>query len=152
MAGGTSYQDEDSGNGVIADINVTPLVDITLVLLIIFMVTTQMIVERDRGISIERPKTASGQEVKTQLAITIDDQRVLHVDGTAYTDLAAARQLVASAVADNPEIKAVIAADINVPHGDVMRAIDMVKVAGVTRFALGSDPLPARAEEPAPGP
>ncbi len=142
MAGGASqYHDEDPGSGVISGINVTPLVDVTLVLLIIFMVTAQLIVERDRGISIERPKTASGEDVKVELAVTIDDQRVLYVDGKHYDDPAAARAVVEKAVAGNPEVKAVISADVNVPHGDVMRAIDMVKVAGVTRFALASDPL-----------
>lgn len=148
MAGGAQYQDEDSGGGIIADINVTPLVDITLVLLIIFMVTTQLMVERDRGLSIERPKTASGQEVKVQLTITIDDKRVLHVDGTPFQDLAAAADVVGQSVLQNPDIKAIIAADVNVPHGDVMKAIDMVKLAGVTRFALASDPL-SKAKEAA---
>jgi biopolymer transport protein ExbD len=143
MAGGTGYHEEDAGSGMIAAINVTPLVDITLVLLIIFMVTTTMIVEKDRGISIERPKTASGEEVKTQLVVTIDDQRVLHIDGKPQTDLRAAQALIQRAADANPELKAVIAADVNVPHGDVMRAIDMVKSAGVTKFALASDPLSA---------
>jgi len=145
MAGGTAYHDEDSGTGMISDINVTPLVDVTLVLLIIFMVTAQLIVER--GISIESPKTASGAEVKSTLAVTIDKQRVMYVNGETYADPAAARRVIEDARAKNPEVKAIISADTTVPHGDVMKAIDMVKLAGVTKFALASDPLPPEEEK-----
>jgi len=141
----TAYQDEDGGADVISGINVTPLVDVTLVLLIIFMVTAQLIVER--GISIESPKTASGSEVEGTLAVTIDRQRVLYVNGKTYSDPAAARRVIEDEVVENPELKAIISADTSVPHGDVMRAIDIVKLAGVTKFALKSDPLGEEEEE-----
>ena len=145
MAGTGGYQDEDSGGGAIADINVTPLVDIVLVLLIIFMVTAKLIAER--GISVDNPKTVSGDAVSSTLALTIGKSRVLHVNGKAYEDPDRARARVEQARRDNPEIKAVISADQSVPHGDVMEVIDMVKVAGVRKFALATDPKP----EGAPG-
>jgi biopolymer transport protein TolR len=145
MPGTAVYRDEDSGEGMISDINVTPLVDVTLVLLIIFMVTASLIVER--GISIETPKTASGAEVKSTLAVTIDRERVMYVNGENYGDTANARAAVEAALAKTPELKAIISADKTVPHGDVMKAIDMVKLAGVTKFALASDPLPEEEEE-----
>ncbi len=145
MAGQATYQDEETGSGMISDINVTPLVDITLVLLIIFMVTAQLIVER--GISIESPKTASGAEVKGTLAVTIDKQLVLYVNGETYSDPAAARRVIEDAVMKKPDVKAIISADKSVPHGEVMKAIDMVKLAGVTKFALASDPLPPEEEQ-----
>ncbi len=140
-SGGSAYHDEDPSGAAIVDINVTPLVDVCLVLLIIFMVTAEIIHKQDRGITMERPKTVSGQPVKTKLSITIDRERVVRVGSTVYTDLAAARAELEREVALNPEIKAVISADITVPHGDVMKVIDVVKEAGVTKFALGSDPL-----------
>jgi biopolymer transport protein ExbD len=145
MAGAATYQDEDSGQGMITDINVTPLVDVTLVLLIIFMVTAQLIVER--GISIESPKTASGAEVKSTLAVTIDKERVLYVNGETYADAATARAVIEDALAKNAELKAIISADTTVPHGEVMKAIDIVKLAGVTKFALASDPLPPEEDQ-----
>lgn len=138
MAGGNVYQDEDS-MGAISDINVTPLVDVVLVLLIIFMVTAKLIVAR--GISVDSPKTASGAEVKSTLQVTIDKNRQLYVNGDEYDDVSEAQGRVEDLRQDNPELKAIITADSSVPHGDVMRVIDFVKLAGVTKFALTSDPL-----------
>jgi biopolymer transport protein ExbD len=139
MAGGSLYQDEDAGGGTISEINVTPLVDVVLVLLIIFMVTAKLIVAR--GIAVDSPKTASGEEVASTLQVTLDRDRVLYVNGDRYDSVDAAKARVESMRAQNPEIKAIITADRTVPHGDVMRVIDFVKLAGVTRFALTSDPL-----------
>ena len=79
MAAGSRYDDEDSG-GMITDINVTPLVDITLVLLIIFMVTAHLIVNKAIP-GVDTPKAASGEEVRTTLALTIDNSRALFVNG-----------------------------------------------------------------------
>jgi biopolymer transport protein ExbD len=141
VAGSSAYHDEDPSGAAIVDINVTPLVDVCLVLLIIFMVTAQLIHEHDRGITMERPKTVSGTPVKTKLSITIDRDRVVRIGKTVYSDMAAAQAVLEKEVLDNPDIKAVISADVTVPHGDVMRVIDIVKDAGVTKFALGSDPL-----------
>jgi biopolymer transport protein TolR len=140
MAGGANYQDEE-GLSAISDINVTPLVDVTLVLLIIFMVTAQLIMAR--GISVDLPKTASGDEVKSTLQVTIDKQRTLYVNGQEYATIDAAQARVIEMRRDNPDVKAIITSDASVPHGDVMRVIDFVKQAGVTKFALSSDPLAA---------
>jgi biopolymer transport protein ExbD len=138
MAGGSLYQDEDTASAI-SDINVTPLVDVVLVLLIIFMVTAKLIVAR--GISIESPKTASGAEVKSTLQVTVDRDRALYINGELQPDVPTARARVEEMRRGNPELKAIISADTTVPHGEVMRVIDFVKLAGVTRFALTSDPL-----------
>jgi biopolymer transport protein ExbD len=86
--------------------------------------------------------------VKTKLQITIDRSRVLRIGNVVYPDVAEAGAVIEREVFDNPEIKAVISADVTVPHGDVMRVIDVVKEAGVTKFALGSDPLLPQDDEP----
>ncbi len=142
MAGGSMYQDDDQA--AISDINVTPLVDVTLVLLIIFMVTAKLIVAR--GISVDSPKTASGDDVKSTLQVTIDKERKLYVNGEPYTSIEAAKKEVKKKSDANPELKAIITADSSVPHGDVMTVIDFVKLAGVTKFALTSDPLGTETE------
>jgi biopolymer transport protein ExbD len=135
MAGGaTSYEDEDGGGGVITDINVTPLVDITLVLLIIFMVTARLIVSR--AIPVDSPKAVSGEQVKTTLALTMDKTGKLYLNGDYQPNRVIVAEYVRRSVASNPEIQAVITADKAVPHGDVMELIDMVKIAGVKKFAL----------------
>lgn len=141
MAGGGlgSYQDDDPGAGVISEINVTPLVDVVLVLLIIFMVTAKLIVAR--GIDVESPKTATGKEVKSTLAITVDKQGDLYIQGTKYDDRATAIAEVEKVWQANKKVQAIISADRRVPHGDVMRAIDIVKQGNVTKFALVSEPL-----------
>lgn len=135
MAGG-AYEEEDGeeGGGMITGINVTPLVDITLVLLIIFMVTAHLIV--NRAIPVKTPKAVSGEPVKTTLGLTLNAGRVLYLNGEEVKDRAAAADWIHRAATQNPEIQAVITADEVVPHGDVISLIDMVKLAGVRNFAL----------------
>jgi len=118
----------------ISDINVVPLVDIILVVLIIFMVTAPMIMKPT--ISVNLPKTASGDKsAPTQLAITMTaDGRVL-LNGSAADDKAISEKSQAE-FKKNSEIQAVISADKNVPHGRVMTIIDIVKLAGVKKFAF----------------
>ncbi len=134
MAGSSIYDDDDGGGAPIVDINVTPLVDIVLVLLIIFMVTAKLIA--GRAISVESPKTVSGDKVQTTLSLTIDRTRQLYLNGEPALDRAKVSAYIQKAVAENPEIQAIVTADVIVPHGDVMELIDLVKLAGVKRFAL----------------
>jgi biopolymer transport protein ExbD len=137
MAGtgsGSMYDDDDPGAGAIVDINITPLVDIVLVLLIVFMVTAKLIM--GRAIPVESPKAQSGEQVTTTLALTIDKNRQLYLNGEPSPDRARVSEHIKKAVATNPEVQAIVTADVVVPHGDVMELIDMVKVAGVKKFAL----------------
>jgi biopolymer transport protein ExbD len=135
VAGGNSmYDDDDSGGGAIVDINITPLVDIVLVLLIVFMVTAKLIM--GRAIPVESPKAESGEEVQTTLALTIDKNRQLYLNGEPAPDRAAVSAHIRKAVATNADVQAIVTADVVVPHGDVMELIDLVKVAGVKKFAL----------------
>jgi biopolymer transport protein ExbD len=135
MAGG-GYRSEGDG---VYDINVTPLVDVVLVLLIIFMVTAPAIAKR--GISFEEPRTASGGKIDSTLDITIDKERTIHINGKSYADDDATRAAIAAVKRDNPEVKAVITADIEVPHGNVMATVDMIKLAGISKFAFASKRL-----------
>ncbi|MBI4508473.1 MAG: biopolymer transporter ExbD [Deltaproteobacteria bacterium] len=134
MAGGALHDEDEDGGGMISDINVTPLVDITLVLLIIFMVTAKLIV--NRAIPVQSPKAVSGEEVKTTLGLTIDSGRVLYLNGERMDDRKVVADYLKKAAEGNPEIQAVITADTVVSHGDVMEIIDVVKQAGVKNFAL----------------
>jgi biopolymer transport protein TolR len=151
MAGGSLYDDEEGG-GIISDINVTPLVDITLVLLIIFMVTARLIV--NRGIpGVQPPKAASGEEVKSTLALTIDKERALYVNGQKQKGLPEVGSYLRAAVTQNPEIQAVITADNTVPYGDFVSLIDVIRLAGVQKYALTvteKAPPPPPPQTPAP--
>jgi biopolymer transport protein ExbD len=151
MAGAASqFQDDDSGR-MITDINVTPLVDITLVLLIIFMVTTTYIV--NPSIKVELPKAVSGSDqVRTTLALTLTKDGQLYLNGDR-TDEAKVLKQIAAELPKNPDLQAIIAADKVVPHGSVVHIIDFVKRAGVRKFAINVDSTAAAAvsaEGPSP--
>jgi len=118
----------------ITGINVTPLVDITLVLLIIFMVTASYIVKD--AIDVDLPRAAQGGEsVGPTLAIALDREGKLYLDGQP-TDRDAARAAVRAAVARSPEARALIGADKTVPYGMVVGVIDLVRSEGLSRFAI----------------
>jgi len=134
MAGGSgSNGDED----IISGINVTPLVDVVLVLLIIFMVTATYIVRA--AIEVDLPRAAHGGEATgTLLAVVLTKDGDLYLDGVRRSEdelVARARE----AVARDPEARVVISADRGALHGAVVRVIDAVKGAGVSRFALNVD-------------
>ena len=123
---------------IIADINVTPLVDVTLVLLIIFMVTATYIVTP--SIQVNLPKAASGDEGQTStLAIVLTRDGRLYLNGEETTEEALERAVFQEHEAD-PAVQAIISADKDVSHGHVVRLIDLVKSNGVSRFAINIDP------------
>ncbi len=131
MAGGARDDDD-----LISDINVTPFVDIVLVLLIIFMVTATYIVSR--AIPVDLPKASSGEDITTTLALTLTKTGDLYLDGRKV-DEAAVKRAIASAQRGNRETRAVIAADKEVSHGRVVHIIDLVRRQGVSRFAINID-------------
>jgi biopolymer transport protein ExbD len=119
---------------VISGINVTPLVDIVLVLLIIFMVTTSYIVRQQ--IKVDLPKAASGEgETQSTLTfqVTADGEFLLDGDETTLKTIG---QRVAARVEEDPELRAAIAADDKVDYGRVVDLIDTIKANGLDKFAL----------------
>jgi len=136
MAGGSLYKGDDDDDAI-TDINVTPFVDIVLVLLITFMVTAKLIVAR--GIDIDKPKASSGGDVQSTLRVSIDASGALFVNGDRFDadDAAVARIREVAKTTDKP--KAIIAGDRNGAYGGVMRAIDLVQQAGVTAIALENE-------------
>jgi biopolymer transport protein TolR len=132
MAGGTRRR------GIIADINVTPLVDIMLVLLIIFMLTANLIAKQ--AIEIDLPHATQSTTLNpTTLAITLTREGALYLNGKPVTP-AVLRQEVTAAVARDPKTQAIIAGDKSVSHGRVVWVLDVVKSLGITSFAIQIDP------------
>jgi biopolymer transport protein TolR len=139
--GGGGYEDE-SGGGMIADINVTPLVDITLVLLIVFMITVPSIVNNP-SIKVELPKAATGDDtMKSTLALTLTREAAggytLYANGEK-TDEEKVKVLIPAMLQKNKELQAIIAADKGIAYGDVVHVVDLVKALGVHKFALNTD-------------
>lgn len=125
---------QEHGDEMIAGINVTPLVDITLVLLIIFMVTATYVVKE--SIEVDLPRAASGGEtVGPTLAFALDREGTLYLDGAPATPQSA-RDAVRAALGKSAEARALISADRAVSHGRVVEIIDLVKREGLTRFAI----------------
>jgi biopolymer transport protein TolR len=130
MAGSAKWDDDDGIN----EINVTPLVDVMLVLLVIFMVASIYIVKD--AIEVDLPKAASaGETLDTTLSIVIDREGGLYLNGRpSPRDVIA--QACAQASAKDPNAQAIIAADQNVKHGDVISVIDLIRSNGLVRFAI----------------
>jgi len=144
MAGMTHGGGDDE---VIAAINVTPFVDVVLVLLIILMVTSTAIVKA--SLKVDLPKAASaGASVESTLNVIVMPDGKLMLDG-AEIDERALAAAVRREKAANEKVQAVIAADKRVPYGDVVHVIDVVKTNGVTSFALNIErvPTPEQATE-----
>lgn len=135
MASAANNNDDD---GVISGINVTPLVDITLVLLIVFMVTAKIIVSQ--SLPMDLPKAAQGQEVQQIFGVDLHANGDMFVDGKKLGGEDALLPLAREAQAKNAELRAVIRADTTVPHGRVIRALDLLKQAGVSKIAFGVTP------------
>ena len=135
MAGKIGNDDE-----VMSDINVTPLVDIMLVLLIIFMLTNEEVTEKMKKpvIEVDLPKAASAEKEPTKpLSIVITKDNALYVNGDAVTEAALSARVKAAA-AETPGIEAVLSADKRVAHGTVVRTIDMVRLQGVEHVAINT--------------
>lgn len=132
----------------ITGINVTPLVDITLVLLIIFMVTAKLVVSR--AMPLDLPKAATGSEVQQVFALSLKADGGTFVDGSATPSDQELLQRARVALGKNPELRAVVQADGVVPHRRVMHALDVLRQAGLSRVAFGVQKGPAVEAEAAP--
>jgi biopolymer transport protein ExbD len=124
----------DDEDDLISGINVTPLVDVVLVLLVIFMVTATYIVRA--AIEVDLPRAAHGGEaVGTVLSVVVTKGNEVYLDGVRLAE----DELVVrtrAAVARDADTRVVISADRAALHGAVVRVIDLVKGAGATRFAI----------------
>ena len=145
MAGGAN-EDEDEITGI----NVTPLVDIVLVLLIIFMVTANFIVRET--VEVDLPRAAHGGEtVQGLINVVMDKDGRMFFDGAEVAEDELARR-VSDAVLKDKDTRAVISADQALNYGRVMHLIDVVKGQGVGKFALNIQKDVAPAPPPAAAP
>ena len=132
---GSSKNDDD---GLIAGINVTPLVDVTLVLLIIFMVTAKIIVSQ--GMPMDLPKAASGEALQTIFSVELSADGRVRVDSEAIANDEAVGPLAKTAFHKNKDLRAVIRADKKVEHGRVIHVLDLLKRAGIAKIAFAVSP------------
>jgi biopolymer transport protein ExbD len=146
MAGGSS----DAGDEAITGINVTPLVDIVLVLLIIFMVTAKLIVSK--SVPLDLPKAATGADIQTVFSVVLVADGTTQVDSRPVPSDDTILGLARSAHDKNPELRAVIKADASVPHGRVIHVLDLLKQAQVAKIAFGVQPVAPGVPQTNPSP
>jgi biopolymer transport protein ExbD len=124
--------------GMFAGINVTPLVDIMLVLLIIFMVTARLIASQTMPLDL--PRAATGGEQQIVFAVGMNAAGETTVDAKPVGSDADLLDLARKARVNNPDLRAVIHADTSVSHGRVVRVMDLLKQGGVSKIAFGVTP------------
>ena len=129
-------QEFEAEEDAITGINVTPLVDITLVLLIIFMVTARFISEPSIGVTL--PKTSSsnsGQASDRNVFLTIDQSHQIFLDNLKV-DQASLGAHMKEMLQKKPDLHLIIRADKSISHGEVISILDEVRSQGVTEFGI----------------
>ena len=141
----THHHDDDEGPGIFGEINITPLTDIFLVLLIIFMVTSTALVEQGQGgtgagVRVDLPKGAAHEIAQAasdfSVVITADGQIV--VEGKSV-DLDALRARLSRLINLAPHVQVIIQADTGTHHGRVVEVMEVAKSAGVERLAIATE-------------
>ncbi len=131
MAGNNHY-----GDGIITGINVTPLVDITLVLLIVFMVTAKIMITP--AVPLDLPEASQAEGVQVVFAVTLPQTGPLLANGEIITNDQSLLKHAQAAFKNDANTRAIIQADGNVPHRKIMHTLDIIKQAGLTRIAFGA--------------
>jgi biopolymer transport protein TolR len=129
---------EEQGGGAISNINVTPLVDVMLVLLVIFMVTAPIL---QQGVNINLPKVKAaaltGEEQQLVVAVNRSGQVYLNDTLMTMSELGPKLQAI---LKTRPDRQVFLRADQSVRYGEVMRVIATVKGAGVERLGMVTEP------------
>ena len=138
---GASLGNGGGGSGrhrALAEINITPLVDVMLVLLIISMLAAPML---QKGIPLDLPATESAQDIRDpRTVVSLDREGRLRLnDQPVHPDLL--QQRMKALVTGSPGETVFLRADKLIPYGEVLHVMDLIRKAGVTRVALVTVPL-----------
>lgn len=118
----------------INDINITPFVDVVLVLLVIFMVTAPMMVKESLNIKLPQADSADRSEpARLGIAINANGQVLLNGELITVETLEVEANL---ALTENKNVQALISADKEAKHGDVIKVLDVIKKVGIDNFAF----------------
>ena len=130
-----------------SDINMTPLIDVMLVLLVIFMITAPLMAS---SLKLDLPKTDAGQPTDTPqfISVALDPQGRLYF-GDEVVDVATFNTRVAEAARKNPQTEVQLRADQSVAYGRVAELIGLIQKAGLTRVGFVTDPVAPAAAGPA---
>src|SRR5690349_15383271 len=120
--------------GPISGINVTPLVDVVLVLLIILMVSSTYIVAQSLKVQLPKAHNSDGTAEKPATVTILKDGKLRWGEEEASEEVVAAK--LKQAAGADPETNLVVQADKETMHGQVVHVLDIAKTAGITRFAI----------------
>lgn len=128
--------DSNSGDdsGLMSAINVTPFVDVVLVLLVIFMVTAPIIAKDILNLKLPKTESGDGKAMST-LGVSVNRQGQILLNGIPVSE-EALRSEVTKALAENKDTQAIIAGDVETSYGNIVRVIDLIKSAGLSKFAI----------------
>jgi biopolymer transport protein ExbD len=125
----------DDDDTIKSDINIVPLVDIMLVLLIAFMMVSTLV--DFSAIDVELPKAATAEEAGIEsIAIVITAAGDYFLSGEAVASIDELRQKIAQKRAQKPDLQAIVSADRRVPHGEVVKVIDLIRKLDIAKFAI----------------
>jgi len=122
----------------LSEINVTPLVDVMLVLLIVFMISAPLM---QQGIQVDLPKANAPtmNEIPDQMVLVVDKSKNVIMNGNRIPEGTVRTRLAAIAKA-KPDIQVFIQADSNIPYGFIAQVMAEVKLSGITRVGLVTEP------------
>ncbi len=124
----------DSEDSTFASINVTPFVDVVLVLLVIFMITAPALVKDI--LEIKLPKVSSGDgKIMQTLGVAVNRDGNILLNGV-LTDDEGLKSAALEALKQSPDAQAIISADVDVAYGRVVKVIDLLKTSGLEKFAV----------------
>ena len=138
--GGGGDDDYESSGGALSEINVTPLVDVMLVLLVIFMVTAPLINQAGVDVDLPTSKTGVVKEESESATVTVEKNGTVWLDDRKFTPQEFDTKFRAVIAARKP--KAVfLRADTTVPYGTVIKVMDELRAAGISRLGMMTKPV-----------
>jgi biopolymer transport protein ExbD len=130
----SSNDESDDSSSSFSSINVTPFVDVVLVLLVIFMITAPALMKELIDIKLPQTMTSDLSKAET-LGIAINKESQILLNGILVTETELKSE-IQNKIQNNPEIQGLISADVLIPYGQVVKLIDLLKQSGLNRFAV----------------
>lgn len=151
MAGSSSdLSQEDESTTIVSGINITPFVDVVLVLLVIFMITAPALVKEVLEIRLPKSSTGDGQVIQT-FGVAINKEGLILLNGTLI-DEDSLKNKIKETIQKSQDLQAIISADKEVPYGRVVHVIDVLKSSGLEKFAVQIEKESSTSQESSPAP
>jgi biopolymer transport protein TolR len=134
-----------SKRGQMAEINMTPLIDVMLVLLIIFMVAAPMLTT---GVDVNLPESSTGKNLESEaLVVTLDRDGRIEFE-KQFVQIGILKSQLRERASENRKRPIMVRADHNIPYGRVITVVDAIREAGFTQVGFVTQALPAPAAPP----